>query len=291
MKRLISIVLIIILIGSMANSLADESYYTVSYVDAMLQMLVEEYGKNPDVFDAEYNEMLFVYFQLYRLLRNADLVYSNLELKSNELSGGKGIREDLILNAQLAEADYQLDQYFLQVWKEYRTGQRSSEDFTKLMINIIRATEQGIGDASDTSEPDPTPTPKNLQVGFTDSEAVRTVQRRLMELGFFEGAADGNFDSKTEKAVIDFQKANGLAQTGEVGIETLDALSKKGAITTPDTILYYNPDGGAFYHRDQNCKKIAEKYLPLKGQFRYAEIENEPYNELKPCVFCCYSTD
>ena len=42
----------------------------------------------------------------------------------------------------------------------------------------------------------------------------------------------------------------------------------------PNTVLYYNPDGGQFYHRDQNCKKIAEKFLPLKGHFTYAELND-----------------
>ena len=56
--------------------------------------------------------------------------------------------------------------------------------------------------------------------------------------------------------------------------------------TYPDTVLYYNPNGGEYYHRDQNCKKINERYLPLQGHFKYSELSNEKYSKLKPCAIC-----
>ena len=54
----------------------------------------------------------------------------------------------------------------------------------------------------------------------------------------------------------------------------------------PNTVLYYNPSGGEFYHLDQNCKRINERYLPLQGHFTYAELSKDPYNKLKPCAIC-----
>ena len=56
--------------------------------------------------------------------------------------------------------------------------------------------------------------------------------------------------------------------------------------TTADTILYYNPSGGEYYHRDQNCKRINERYLPLQGHFTYAELSKDKYSKLKPCAIC-----
>lgn len=53
-----------------------------------------------------------------------------------------------------------------------------------------------------------------------------------------------------------------------------------------DMVLYYCPDGGQYYHADQNCKIVNEKYLPLKGSFTYGELENEVYNDLQPCKVC-----
>jgi hypothetical protein len=54
----------------------------------------------------------------------------------------------------------------------------------------------------------------------------------------------------------------------------------------PNTVLYYNPGKGEYYHLDQNCKRIAEKYLPLQGHFTFAEINDEKYKKLKPCAVC-----
>ena len=75
----------------------------------------------------------------------------------------------------------------------------------------------------------PTPTPNSLQRGFTGSEAVRAVQKRLKELGFYKGSADGDFGLATEAAVKAFQKANGLTVDGKVGEKTLTKMNGKGA--------------------------------------------------------------
>ena len=56
--------------------------------------------------------------------------------------------------------------------------------------------------------------------------------------------------------------------------------------TYPNTVLYYNPDGGSYYHRDPNCKKINPKYTPLKGQFTFADLKNGEHSDLKPCSIC-----
>ena len=57
---------------------------------------------------------------------------------------------------------------------------------------------------------------------------------------------------------------------------------------TADTILYYNPSGGEYYHLDQNCRRINERYLPLKGSFRYSELNDKAngFSRLKPCEIC-----
>ena len=55
---------------------------------------------------------------------------------------------------------------------------------------------------------------------------------------------------------------------------------------TADTVLYYNPDGGSYYHSDPNCSQIAAKYLPLKGTFRYSQVNDDEYKDLSPCNSC-----
>lgn len=54
----------------------------------------------------------------------------------------------------------------------------------------------------------------------------------------------------------------------------------------PDMLLFYNADGGTFYHLDPNCSSINQKYLPLAMSFYFRDIGNATYANLKPCVYC-----
>ncbi|MDD3337134.1 MAG: hypothetical protein PHI98_16755 [Eubacteriales bacterium] len=55
----------------------------------------------------------------------------------------------------------------------------------------------------------------------------------------------------------------------------------------PSTMLYYNPDGGNYYHLDPNCESIKEEYRPLQGSFPYSELGILPESKsLLPCIKC-----
>ena len=54
---------------------------------------------------------------------------------------------------------------------------------------------------------------ETLQYGST-GEAVKAIQRKLKELGYFDGSIGGNYLTKTEAAVRAFQAANGLTAAG-----------------------------------------------------------------------------
>ena len=56
-------------------------------------------------------------------------------------------------------------------------------------------------------------------------------------------------------------------------------------IPSGNTPLYYNPDGGKFYHSVDNCSDVRKKYLPMTA-FTYNELENPPYADLSPCTAC-----
>ena len=89
--------------------------------------------------------------------------------------------------------------------------------------------------ASPTAAPvTPTPTPPSLQRGFKGSDAVRSVQKRLKELGYYKGSADGDFGPATEEAVKAFQRANGLTPDGKVGQKTLAKMNAKTAVSAKD---------------------------------------------------------
>lgn len=54
--------------------------------------------------------------------------------------------------------------------------------------------------------------------------------------------------------------------------------------TLPAT-LYYNPDGGSYYHTDANCRSVSTNYLPMQP-FDGALPGEVPYAGLKPCPMC-----
>ncbi len=70
--------------------------------------------------------------------------------------------------------------------------------------------------------------------------AVRKLQVRLTELGYYNGGADGIFGSSTETAVKSFQRNNGLSGDGQAGEQTQKKLYGSSAakaprpVTTPD---------------------------------------------------------
>ena len=88
--------------------------------------------------------------------------------------------------------------------------------------------------------PTPSPTPSMLSSGSTGEE-VKRMQRRLKELGFYEGEIDGDFGKGTKNAVMVFQKQHNLTADGIAGQVTLARLysdqAKRIVITpTPETV-------------------------------------------------------
>ena len=86
--------------------------------------------------------------------------------------------------------------------------------------------------------PAPTATPGLLKKG-DDGEAVRAMQERLQELGYYNGAVDGDFGGGTEEAVRLFQRQNGLDVDGVAAKQTFSLLYSDEAMQvtvtpTPD---------------------------------------------------------
>lgn len=63
----------------------------------------------------------------------------------------------------------------------------------------------------------------------SQGDEVRKIQTRLKELGYDPGFVDGIFGEKTRKAVVAFQRDNGLSQDGIAGPKTLAALGITGS--------------------------------------------------------------
>lgn len=81
----------------------------------------------------------------------------------------------------------------------------------------------------------------SLREGSKEKAAVRLMQQKLKNLGYYRGSVDGSFGSGTTDAVKAFQRANGLTADGVAGGGTLNRLfsgsakssSKAAATPTP----------------------------------------------------------
>ncbi len=51
------------------------------------------------------------------------------------------------------------------------------------------------------------------------------------------------------------------------------------------TPVYYNPEGGKYYHGDANCSSIKSRYLPLT-QIYYGQLRDEEFKHLQPSPEC-----
>ena len=95
---------------------------------------------------------------------------------------------------------------------------------------------QNTGIAVVTKAPTPTPAPATPEptsgtlAKGSEGQAVRALQQRLKDLGYYTGSVDGDYGEGTEKAVKAFQRANGLSADGKAGKQTLAKLNSDSAI-------------------------------------------------------------
>lgn len=76
-----------------------------------------------------------------------------------------------------------------------------------------------------------------VEAGLTANQ-VKTVQTKLKNWGYYTGAVDGIYGSKTKAAVVKFQKNNNLVADGIVGSKTAAALGMSlGTQTNSDLYL------------------------------------------------------
>src|SRR5213078_341970 len=61
---------------------------------------------------------------------------------------------------------------------------------------------------------------------------VRTVQEKLRDGGFYSGEIDGAYSSELAAALTRYQVRKGLAVTGQLDVDTSDALGAKPAVAT-----------------------------------------------------------
>ena len=96
------------------------------------------------------------------------------------------------------------------------------------------------------------------QYGSSGNE-VKQIQTKLKSWGYYDGAVDGVYGTKTFEAVKKFQKNNGLTVDGVAGSKTLAALGIQSSSSTSN-------------------KKSNNSDLNLLSHLVYGEARGEPYN-------------
>lgn len=144
---------------------------------------------------------------------------------------------------------------------------------TLTKLNSAKATARPTA----TPKPKATATPKindNVYLRFGDSgSAVRTMQNRLISLGYLSGAATGNFDRATEAAVKAFQNRNVSYTDGVAGPMTLQKMyassAKKASIASGivGAKLQEGSEGAAVKALQTRLKALGFYTGPVDGKY------------------------
>lgn len=126
----------------------------------------------------------------------------------------------------------------------------------------------GSGARSDAVATTESVTASVLKKGSKGGE-VSEVQRRLKKWGYYSGTIDGIYGENTRKAVINFQKKNGLTADGVVGLNTYAALGMNDSYNVLKKEYDVTNDGAPSGYTSTD--------LYLLAKCIYAEGRGEPY--------------
>lgn len=158
--------------------------------------------------------------------------------------------------------------------------------FGSASVTAPTATPAPTATAAPTPEPTPAPTPapteapsayNTLRYGDT-GEAVKALQRKLKELGFFTGNIGGNYLTITQTAVEDYQRANGLTVDGVATAALQQRIFEGTSASAPTSAPAptQQPSGGATMYvvlKDPsstlNIRRSASASSAILGTLRY----------------------
>ena len=108
-----------------------------------------------------------------------------------------------------------------------------------MLFPLFTAGAESTAEATEQPTPAVTHTPAELQaqgiftVGASGDEVTR-LQQRLKDLGYLNSKVDGKYGGGTKRAVISFQRRNGLKTDGVAGETTLAKLYADDAVAAPE---------------------------------------------------------
>ncbi len=246
--------------------------YTENVMSAV-RMFQERNGLTPDGVAGESTQL--------RLYSVTALAYDKETYYPTLVRGDRGISQIYSLQTRLKELGY----YSIRVDGIYGSGtQRAVRWFQE--VNGLPAT----GKADNTTQQllfSSSAKPAGSGIIIPDYQvldrsnryqyAVVPLQRRLKELGYYGGSIDGYYGSRTALAVRNFQRRNGIAETGVAGIAMQQLLYSASAIpagSVPVTPVPVDPGYRLLYW---GCKGDAVRRLQQAllnagySQVRYAD--------------------
>ena len=115
-------------------------------------------------------------------------------------------------------------------------------------------------------------------------DSVKAVQKKLKSLGYYSGSIDGDYGNGTKKAVIAFQKANGLKQTGNVNSSTLSKLNGSGKSSSSSSGSSSGKSGDPCAPGDKGAAvKAVQKRLKSLGYYT-GSVDGDYGNGTKSAV-------
>ena len=136
------------------------------------------------------------------------------------------------------------------------------------LVKIALGNGYGYMDRSDVSSKKLDASSYKLKIGDS-GEAVKKVQERLKELGYYNGTCDGEFGSSTKEAVAEFQCVMKMDGDGIVNSATLEALFADDAPKNPKTD---NTDIGT--ESDGTSSVIPAKGIAVEMDWWESDIQN-----------------
>ncbi len=149
-----------------------------------------------------------------------------------------------------------------------QTGNVNSATLKKLKSGNAKKA----GSSSKETEKKSTSSDGTCSVGDKGS-AVREVQRRLKKLGYLAGEVDGDYGNGTKRAVIAFQKRNGLKQTGSVNSATLKKLKSSDAKKASSSNSSSDSSSGGKKTEALYWFKNGNKAIPKRSTFQVKDIK------------------
>lgn len=112
----------------------------------------------------------------------------------------------------------------------------------KTLTLVLLAMVMGTGITMATTNSVPTTVEAAVYTQGSRGNTVKTIQQKLKNWGYYNGAVDGIYGAKTVSAVKYFQRKNKLVVDGIAGAKTLAALGINESLTSGNTSSYSNAD-------------------------------------------------